>query len=261
MRVTTVRSDKPRWRDIDPQTGSVPRRWITPLVTSSEIVPFGVIEARLSSCVVPVDDEGRLLGWVEAAENKFWRDVDKIWGEHRGLGRGISETLLGQIDYASQLSAQLPLVDERRNVVVHPTSGDIMRGARLRRGDVVLGHTLFHLRARGEMEALYLVAVLNAPCLTAAFAACRGSGRHFVQHPWRRIPIPRYDDRDPLHRELVELGGEGERVADAWLTEVDWKAAPGQVGLSKRLRGELADRGVSGRIDTAVRRLLPDQAR
>lgn len=259
--ITTARSDKPEWRGIDPQTGSVPKRWVAQLVTSSEVVPFGVTAARLPSCLAPVDDEGRLLSDAAAAKNRFWRRVDRIWSERRSLGKATPKTLLGQIDYSSKLSAQLPLGGGGRAVVVYPQSGDIMRAARLRPSGALIESTLYRLAARSAGEAAYLAAVLNAPCLTAAFAASRDSGRHFSQHPWRRIPIPRYDDRDPLHRELAELGAEGERVAAAWLAEIDWKTAPRQVGLSKRLRAALADQGVSGRIDAAARQLLPDQAR
>lgn len=137
-----------------------------------------------------------------------------------------------------------------------------MRGTRLRRDDAILDHTTHRLTTRAAGEALYLIAVLNAPYLTAAFAACRDSGCHFVRHPWRRIPIPRYDGNNPLHRVPAGLAERAERIVDAQLRDIDWSGrVPGQVTLSKRLRAGLAEQGVSGAIDDAARRLLPGPVR
>ena len=131
-----------------------------------------------------------------------------------------------------------------------------------------------------EDEACYITAVLNAYCLQPAYARARKSDRHFHQHIWRAVPIPRYDRGNDDHCELAELCRDAEEI-----TENAVKGAnPGwrQVKLSNLIRrslkshhvaeGEIKETptgtknsggvgsSVSARIDNIVRRILPDYA-
>ena len=81
-----------------------------------------------------------------------------------------------------------------------------MRAARIPPGIAVLQDTIHFFQARTSDEAAFLVALLNAPCLTRAFVESRTSGRHFKNNPWRTIPIPRYDRANPLHGVVRRTG-------------------------------------------------------
>ena len=188
MTVTTVRSRKKPWSELEPQTGVVPAHWIRDLLTSNQMFAF-VLLPELQRAIVPTDAGGRL---EEAPErlSPFWRVLDAAYDEFRGRGRNTPETLIAQLDHNGKLSGQLTRAGTRRTLVLYPKSGDIMRGARSQTGSFVVDDTLYYFNAASAGEAGYLTALLNAPCLSRAFRESRTSGRDFHQHPWRTIPIP-----------------------------------------------------------------------
>ena len=254
--VTTKRSKNDPWCDLDPQTGEVPLAWLRDLLTSNELLPFA-IRPSLQTAIIPTRNDGELDA-LAAAHNPFWNNVDTIYRELRGQGRHTPSTLLERINYNRALSIQPNQPGKRPTVVLQPASGDIMRAARIPPGFAVLQDAIHYFQARTSDEATFLVALLNAPCLTRAFAESRTSGRHFKNNPWRAIPIPRYDRANPLHRRLATLCKRAERESGAWLAS----AAPthGQVAASKRIRRMLIETGLFHSIDEAARAVLPNHA-
>ena len=256
-KVTTARSEKSQWKDILPRTGEVPKGWVRELLTSNELLPFAA-RPDLPHAIIPVDGRGRLLE-DPGAKSTFWRELDELYQEHRGQGRSTPKTLVRQIDYSAKLASQLEMSGARKSLVLHPTSGDIMRGARTVPGSAILQHTIHYLVATSADEAAFLVALLNAPSLNRAFVQSRTSGRHFTNGPWRTVPVPRFDRSVDLHRRLASLCKRAEKVTDEWVQENSREFR--QVAASKRIRERLDDTGIIGEIDEAARQLLPDQAR
>ena len=258
INIQTVASQKAPWRDVPPQLGEVPAHWVRTLVKSEDLLPFAVLPNR-QSAIIPMDEEGRLLA-VPGKHSAFWAECESVYSELKGRGRSTPQTLATQIDYAGKLSSQLPLVPRRaRTLVLYPTAGDLMRGARTRPGTAVIGHTLHYFWAESAPEAAYLVALLNAPALTIAFEQARESGRHFSAHPWRKIPIPRFDADDPRHLRLVNVCVQAERLAAREIRR--WRdPIVRQIGASKRLRSLLSDTGLSTELSKAAASLLPDHA-
>ena len=254
--ITTKRSKNDPWSDLDPQTGDVPATWLRDLLTSNELLPFAV-RPTLQTAIIPTRHDGGLDA-LAASQNPFWSDLDAIYRELRGQGRHTPPTLLERIDYNHALSNQFARRGKRSTVVLQPASGDIMRGARVPPGFAVIQDTIHYFRARTSDEAAFLVALLNAPCLTRAFAESRTSGRHFKNNPWRAIPIPRHDPANPVHRRLVTLCKRAERASSFWLAA----ASPtyGQVAASKRIRALLCETGPFLSINQSVRAVLPDHA-
>ena len=260
--VTTSRSQHKPWSTIKPQTGTVPTHWVRNLIASKSILPFAFSQSSLFQALVPTDATGT-LDQHAMETNNFWKSLDKIYREQRGRGRGTPQTLLSQIDYNSKLSVQPGASGKTRSMVVYPASGDIMRACRLRPGEAIVDTSLYRFVAGSAQEAAYLVALLNAPCLSYAYAQCRGAGRHFHLHPWLAIPIQRYDRSDPNHAALARLAVKAERVVGTWLTKLPANklSGLGQVGLSARVRGLLREKKILEEIDSIVRKLLPDHAR
>ena len=260
LRVVTARSQHPPWRDIDPQRGEVPKEWVRDLVISKAVLPFAVSPTALVLAVIPTDETGRLHP-RPSERSSFWGSLNLSYERKKGAGKSTPNSLLARIDYGSELSAQLQLTGNRRTTVVYPSSGDIMRACRLRPGKEIIDATLYRLNASGANEAAYLVALLNAPCLSPAFAESRDSGRHFHLHPWRRVPIARFDQSNPTHVGLARLTVRAERIAVTWLARPEIQSAGlGQVGLSSRIRDLLHEKGVFAKIDRLARKILPDQA-
>ena len=259
--VTTAASQHRPWSTIDPQSGTVPATWIRELIVSKAVIPYAVSSREMRRAVIPVDRTGGLEHAPEKMSG-FWQEMEEIYGQNRGEGSNTPRTLLDRIDYGAQLSAQLALGRGSRKMVVYPASGDIMRACRVRPGEAIVDFTLYQYVARSAPEAAYLVGLMNAACLTGAYSQSRTSGRDFHLHPWRAIPIPKFDRKNPDHVALARLAQRAERLVESWLTELEDEGTRlGQVALSTRARDLLRANDVSDEIDTVVRRILPRQAR
>ena len=237
-----------------PPTVEIPKRWVIDVFTSNTVPSF---TAHAKKAIIPVDSDGRLLEESQIDEDD-WLLLDELYRARAGAGKNTPATLVCQIDYHDKLTAQLPLRPETtRNLVLCPTSGDVMRAARARPGEAVADSSLYWYLARTAREAGYLTVLLNTSCLQHAYTSARESGRHFHLHPWRKVPIPRYENAKPLHRKIAALCTQAEKIAAQTLAAT---RHGGQVSLSKRVRKALTDEGIAAAMDECARELLPSQA-
>ena len=176
MNVTTTRSQHRPWSTINPQSGSVPGHWIQPLVVSKAVLPFAIASETVMKAIIPTVSAKGGLEENPGTESAFWQSLEAIWREHKGAGKSTPSSLIGNINFASKLSSQLPLRGESRTIVLYPVSGDIMRACRCRPSAGIIGHTLFRYVASTTEEAGYLVALLNAPSLNAALCSHAAAG-------------------------------------------------------------------------------------
>ena len=147
-------------------------------------------------------------------------------------------------------------------LVLHPKSGDRMRAARHKAGHGIVDDSLYWYRARTAAEAAYLTVLLNAGCLQQAYADSRASGRHFDLQPWRKVPIPLYDETIALHNQIAALCVRAETIAARTVNEeLSERANKGQITLSKAVRIALSDSGIDAAMNDKARQLLPDHAR
>ena len=247
------------WDDIPSQRGQVPAVWVRPVHTSRDLLPY-VASKEPPHAIIPIDMDGKIHS-EPGDDCQFWMELDEIYDAHKGHGQGTPETLIKRFNYAAGLSRQ-PLKAQRgRSMVLYPTSADIMRAARSHAGMAVVDASLYWTQVDSEAEAGFLVALLNARCLRRAFSECRESGRHFHLHPWRKVPIPRYDGRIRKHRRLAELCSAAEKIA-ARRVEDELKERPtlGQQGLSQTIRAALQESKFGREIERIASELLPDQA-
>ena len=260
VRVTTRESSKAPWNTVEPRTIEVPKHWLIDLFSSSTVPSFAARSTR--KAIIPMDGgDGSLLKEDDITE-EGWLLLNDLYTAHAGAGQNTPPTLMQQIANRGKLTVQLPLRrGTRRNLVLCPKSGDIMRAARTHVGSAVADDTLYWYRARTTHEARYLTVLLNTSCLQHAYASAKESGRHFDLHPWRMVPIPRYDETIPLHREIAALCTRAEKIAARTVTaELETASDRGQVTLSKAVRNALANDGIAAAMDECARRLLPDQA-
>ena len=174
------------------------------------------------------------------------------------------KTLLSRIDYAGELSSQLANSPQRLDgddcsVVLYPTSGDIMRASRYLSSAAIVDSSVYRWTATSADEAAYLVAILNAKCLRRAFVEARGSGRHFHLHPWRKIPIHRFDPKNPVHQNLVSICRQAEHSVQL-LMESEFNNLRSQVAQSRQIRLHLNEIGILDQLDVLVRKILPKQS-
>ncbi len=110
-----------------------------------------------------------------------------------------------------------------------------------------------------KAEAGFLVTLLNAACLNRAFSDSKESGRHFQLHPWRKIPIPKFDQCNRQHGHLAELCTKAEELAQMVAKNtLERKPKIGQVGISKAIRNELYSSEVGQEIEDIVAGLFPE---
>lgn len=78
----------------------------------------------------------------------------------------------------------------------------------------------------------------------------QGGARHLDTLIWE-LPIPEYDARNPLHRDLAMRAVEAERVAAA----VPLREGAYFITQRRAIRDALAAAGIAARIDAVVARL------
>ena len=247
IRVTTVRSRQKPWKDVGTLAGDVPAEWVTDCVFSTDLLPYHTEPA--TPVVIPRDSTGGLS--ENAHAEPFWQEADQLWDDYRGRGRATPRTLLDQINYQNKLATQL---DAHSGwVVVYNSSGKWLRAARTQ-APIIVNHNCYRLDMASAEEAAYLVALLNADILQPWYQASRRSDRHFLLHPWRWVPIPKYDPDNPAHQRLVALCEQAETHIATLVTA---GMEGGQPKRSETIRTMLRQSGVYARIDQAAADVVP----
>jgi hypothetical protein len=125
----------------------------------------------------------------------------------------------------------------------------------LRDSNAVVEHILYWAPASSAGEARYLAAILNSETARERTAKYQARGqwgaRHFDKVVFN-LPIPRYDSKIKLHRDLAEAAAKAERVAAA-------VALPEGVKFQRArslVRAALKEAGLAEAIDALVARLI-----
>ena len=254
VRVATKRARWRPWRDLGVLEGDVPARWIRECVAAGDLVPYLV---RTSTrCILPL----RGAGWDPGrGANEFWRAASDLYEAHRGRGPSTPRTLDANIDYNGKLTRQL---GRRGECVAYNKAGGAVYAARVPDDGRIMHDTVYYVGCRSRAEARFLTAVLNAGALRPALLQARRNGMDFAAHPWKVIPIPRYDGSAPLHRRLSRLAARAEAVAEgacAGAGDAGGPAVPAaraRRAVAEALRAD----GASVDIDSACSELLPRHA-
>ena len=169
----------------------------------------------------------------------FWKTAERIFLKYRSPTAG--KTLLENLDRYNTLSGQFHPRTGLRNVSAGKTkvfinSSGSHRLKAARETIALLADSKFYwVNFPTEEEALYLCGVINADCMQPAWLASKTSKMDFHKSPWRKVPVPGFNPRNPTHRKISQI---------ALKCEKDF--SPGS-----RNRTDL---------DSAVRRLLPNHA-
>lgn len=239
----TYASHKSPWSGLGSLRGSVPSGFVRDAIISTYVFPF---VARHNKAIIPV----RGGSWdPDRKKSRYWRDACALYEKNCGAGLSNPKTLEERMDHNGKLMRQLGSAGGHR--VVYNAVGDILYAARLRPG-VVGGVGVCVVSTHSRDEALFLVGILNAPCLLGAYRSTRRSDRNFHLHFWGAIPVPRYDESDADHVKLARLARRAESIASK--TEL----VDSPIKSKSLLRAALA--GVLGEIDEVASRILPDYA-
>ncbi len=243
--------DKKPWRDLDPPSGPVEAVFIRPTFLGENVYPYRLGEPL--EAVIPIiqrdvvtsrsalaSGAAQLAQWLEKCET--------LWDKH---GKG-SRTFAEQIDYFAQLTSQFPAPPTR---VVYAKAGTHPSAAIVTDIDAVIDHKLYWAACKTMEEARFLSAVLNSEAARARAAQWQAMGqwgaRDFDKVMFN-LPIPLFDAKVRLHRDLAEAAKVSEQVARM----VDMDEGDYFVTVRKRIRAALVENGVAGKIDRLVEKLL-----
>jgi hypothetical protein len=245
--------EKPPWKDIAPVKGNVETGFLYPLYLGECIAPFRVLAPILS--VLPWDrNRGQLVDAAEAQSQGYahlagWmRKAEQAWSQHGSARR----TLLEQLDYYGQLSAQFPLAALR---VVYSKAGTLPAAALLRDQNSVVDHKLYWAPTGSVAEAHYLLAILNSETARekAEHLQSRGQwGARDFDKVILSLSIPQFDPANKLHQTLARAAVRAEKVA----ATVELGEGMHFVKARQQIRAALGKDGVAQKIDKAVGELL-----
>lgn len=244
--------EKRPWRDLPDHTGLVERIFELPAYLGEHCLPFRMLSP--GNTIIPYDGKALLDGDSERIDRypglaSWWRKAEELWIENRSSDR---RTLVEQIDYIKQLSAQFPIGPVR---VVYTASGNTLAAAVITNEQAVIEHNLYWGNAATLEEARYLAAVLNAPALGRIVAPYQSRGafgaRHFDKYVWYP-PIPEFDEQVDRHRRLAALAEQAEFIVAA----VEIPESMSFQRARKLLRDTLAQAGVLSEIDATLTEIL-----
>jgi hypothetical protein len=244
--------EKRPWNRLAGVEHAVEAEFVRPILLGESILPFRVF--RTFEGVVPVDDKGAMLDGAAGGRRgktglaAWMTQAESLWNEHR-----VSEmTLIGRWNYHNELGAQFPIPAIR---VVYAKAGTLPAAAIVDDARAVIDHMLYWMPVQHRREGLYLASILGSEAARSRVAALQARGqwgaRHFDKVMFT-LPIPRFDAKNGLHKDLAAVGAAAERAA----SKVEVAEDAHFQTARRRVREALAAAGVSQKIDELVASLL-----
>jgi hypothetical protein len=244
--------DKKPWKELPLLEGVVEDIFIRSALLGESIAPFRILSSGLA--IIPYDGT-RLMDGVDDRIDRYsglaswWRQAEQSWLQHRTSER---RTLLEQLDYMGQLSAQFPTAPWR---IVYTKAGNHLTAALVTDSAAVVDHKLYWAPTVSRDEALYLAGVLNANALNELVRPFQSVGafgpRDFDKYVWR-APIPIFEPNNALHMHLVSLASQGTAAAAA----VELPSGEGFQRSRRTIRETLSTSGIAKALDEAVHAVL-----
>jgi hypothetical protein len=228
--------EKRPWNRLTGIEQAVEAEFVRPILLGESILPFHVF--RAFEGVIPVDNKGATLdaaaagrrgktglaGWMTQAEG--------LWNEHR-----VSEmTLIGRWNYHNELGAQFPIPAIR---VVYAKAGTLPAAAIVDDAKAVIDHMLYWMPVQHRHEGLYLASILGSEAARSRVAALLARGqwgaRHFDKVMFT-LPIPRFDAKNEIHKDLATAAAAAEKVAGKVELEENAHFQTARGGCARRSR-------------------------
>ena len=228
-------TEKQPWKSLPDHEGVVEAEFIRPVLLGESVLPHRLLTAR--DAVLPLEDETLLDGGHAHLDRypglaDWWRGAEQQWLAHRSSDR---MTLREQLDYRHKLTGQLPAPTLR---VVYGKAGMHVAATLIDDPRAIIDHTLYWGTVTSRAEGRYLCAILNSPALTDLVRPLMSHGkdeRHVDKHLWK-LSIPRYDETDPQHRQLADLG----QACAEHMKTLDLDEGGNFVTLRRKVRSSLA---------------------
>lgn len=250
---TTIQSRHQPWKALDSMTVEIPKSWVSIVLQPSDYYPYGVVQPT-TRAIVPMNSYGEVIGTRHGIMHPQWLKLDRLYRDHRGVGKATPKDLISQLDFSGKLSNQISSTPRYR--LIYNTSGSWLRSVVLRGKLPLIDASTYRMDFNSKNEAYFVCAILNAQCLQGAFRLCRKSDRHFHKHVWNRIPIPKYRKSRDLDVAKAAIDCEQE-VAD-YICKLDESVLDKPNKLNELVREYLTTAESAMLIEEYLRKLLPD---
>lgn len=205
-----VAKKRGRWAFLPYSRAKIEPEYVFKIAKSTFLVPFIVLkylnaflpfEKKTSNgkpSLVPARD-------VLPHAKKHFQHLERIYDQHKKPGAS-HDSLKEIVNYQGCLENPRQMEPIK---VVYNGGGSIVKGA-IVPGEIIIDYSLFYYPATSMDEAYYLLAYLNAPCLTESVklvgsTGYHGSLRNVVKHPLD-FPWPIFDRQNAAHVELSKQG-------------------------------------------------------
>ena len=265
--------DKKPWRDLDLSAiigQTIETEHVFDVHLGETLAPYvmltplqAVLPLKQSDTKLPADATGVGgidLGGLERRMRARWRMVGDLWERNKSPGTNLN--LSGRLDYHRELSSQLEWRQDsgdRPLRVVYSSSG-APTAALLSDDESLVENVLFWISCKDVHEARYLLAIINSGTLYEQVARLMPKGqygaRHLHKHLWK-LPIPEFDEGNPLHVRISEAGRVAEQGAARRLEQLRQERDRVTVTIARREIRKWLSASEEGRaVEDAVSELL-----
>ena len=248
--------EKEPWKSAESLRGQVESQFLRPVLFGESILPYRIFETFEG--IIPIDEKHKPLNSEAALTESrgyeklgaWLKNAEMKWDSLKAVGTNL--TLIEQLDYHGKLASQFPIAPLR---IVYAKSGTLPAACVIRDVRVVIDHKLYWTTPGDDHEANYLCAIINSETCRARAEQYQARGqfgaRDFDKVIWN-LPIPRYNSKIKLHRDLAELGA----MAEAAAAGIELKEGEKFQRARKRVRDGLIETGIAGDIERLVEKLL-----
>ena len=249
VRGITSRLDK--WKHIEPIKAKIESRFLKSVYKGQSIAPFRILKENIA--IIPYDK--KIIDASEAGKkghiylNNYLRKVESLWKQKDN--RNI-ETFKEQIDYRGKLTNQFPISRLR---VVYTASGKNIAATLLKNSSSVIDSKLYWVTVVNEDEGLYLVAILNSNYLISEIKTFQSQGLYGPRDIHRlplTLPIPKWNPNDPLHKSIVKLAKEIEKLAYQVQLDDSWHFTKSR----KKIREKIQNTEAWSQLNQKIKQLL-----
>ncbi|HMF30735.1 MAG TPA: N-6 DNA methylase, partial [Candidatus Lokiarchaeia archaeon] len=204
IRPNTSLQQKPPWDFLPYREAQVEAEYVFDVAKSLDLVPFKLL--KTTPAFLPIERES--LAYfpedLKPLAKAHFNLLETLYQKHHKQGASITH-LWERINYNKGVTNFL---QAGKIKVIFPGSGGMVKAA-IVQGDVLVDTSCYYLSTDDIEEAYYLTGILNSPSISRDLqqrgATGAGGGlRHMHKKPLE-YPIPRYDESNPLHKNICEL--------------------------------------------------------
>jgi len=195
------------WNKTEYKNNIIEKKYLFKVFKSTELVKFHLYDHY--QVFLPLNKEDLSFNYNQLDKNskKFYDLINDVYLVNK-KETTAHNSLMENLNRWAKLINQRQLSSIK---VVYNNSGSIINSAVVE-GDFLITGDLSFYDTNDLNEAYYLSAILNSNILSEQIKIMKSS-RHIFKLPFN-IPIKKFDPENIDHQKLVELGKEGEKIAE-----------------------------------------------